>query len=146
ITTAMGASDSHRLIGDEPGYARTLMYVGKGNDTPGGYTRQQIVDAIRQHHAIATNAPFVTIQIGDAKIGDTVKMSGQVTVAIHVAAPSWAAVDTLVVYGSTSTTPDHVIATIPIPAPGTSFDTTVTINPTQDAWVAAEVTGNANMF
>jgi hypothetical protein len=146
IVTAMGASDSHRLLGDEPGYARTLMWVGNGNDTPGGYSRQQVVDAVKQHHAIATNAPFVTIQIGDAMIGDTVKASGNITVAIHVAAPTWAAVDTLTVYGSTSTTPDHVIATVPVPAPGTSFDTTISINPAQDAWVVAEVTGTSNMF
>ena len=88
----------------------------------------------------------MTIAIGSARIGDTVNMSGQITVAIHVSAPSWAAVDTLTVYASTSTTPDHAIATMPIPAPGTSFDTTVTMSPTQDAWVVAEVTGSSNMF
>ncbi|MGE5181455.1 MAG: CehA/McbA family metallohydrolase [Acidobacteriota bacterium] len=144
--TAMGASDSHHLLGDEPGYARTMLYVGDGNDVPGGYSRQQVVDAVKQHHAIATNAPFVTITIDQAMIGDTIVKSGSIPVAIHVHAPSWAAVDTLTVYGSTSTTPDHVIATMPIPAPGTSFDTTVTITPAQDAWVVAEVTGDSNMF
>jgi len=146
MPTGMGASDSHRLLGDEPGYARTLIYVGQGNDTPGGYTRDQVIAGIRGHHTIATNAPFVTIQVAGGMIGDTVKASGSIPVTIDVSAPTWAAVDTLTLYGSTSTTPDHVIQVIPIPSPGTTFHTVVMINPTHDAWVVAEVTGTTNMF
>ncbi|HTR53528.1 MAG TPA: CehA/McbA family metallohydrolase [Kofleriaceae bacterium] len=148
MPTGMGASDSHHLLGDEPGYARTLIYVGSGNDTPGGYTRDEVIAGIRGHHTIATNAPFVTITVAGGMIGDTVKASGAIPVTIDVSAPSWAAVDTLTLYGSsgTSTTPDHVIQTMPIPAPGTTFHTVITINPTQDAWVVAEVTGATNMF
>jgi hypothetical protein len=94
----------------------------------------------------------VTIAVDDKMIGDTVVKSGAIQVAIHVAAPSWGAVDTLTVYSSTSTTPDHVVATVPIPnnqcasSPGQCFDTTVTITAAQDAWVVAEVTGGSNMF
>ncbi|HEY1554522.1 MAG TPA: CehA/McbA family metallohydrolase [Kofleriaceae bacterium] len=146
MPTGMGASDSHHLLGDEPGYARTLVYVGEGKDTPGGYTIDDVVGGIRGHHAIATNAPYVTIQVAGGMIGDTVTASGQIPVTIDVDAPSWAAVDTLTLYGSTSTTPDHVIQTIAIPAPGTTFHTVVNIAPARDAWVVAEVTGTANMF
>src|SRR5262249_37196956 len=40
--TGMGTSDSHHLLGDEPGYARTLLYVGDGKDTPGGFSRDDV--------------------------------------------------------------------------------------------------------
>ena len=146
MPTGMGASDSHHLLGDEPGYARTMLFVGAGKDVPGGFTRQDVIGAIKAHHAIVTNAPFVTMTIGNAMIGDTVVASGAIAVHVHVSAPSWAAVNTLTLYGSTSATPDHVVQSVAIPAPGTSFDMTFTINPTQDAWVAAEVTGTSNMF
>src|SRR6185503_7456374 len=92
--TGMGASDSHHLLGDEPGYARTYVWVGDGNDVPGGYTRDEVVSGIRAHHAIATTGPFVTINVTSgssrAMIGDTVSVSGPVMVAVTVKAPSWA--------------------------------------------------------
>ena len=69
--TGMGTSDSHHLLGDEPGYARTLLYVGQGKDVPGGYSRQDVIDAIRGHRAIATNAPFIDMTIDGHMIGDT---------------------------------------------------------------------------
>jgi hypothetical protein len=144
--TGMGTSDSHHLLGDEPGYARTLLYVGAGKDTFGAFTRDDVIGAIKQHRTIATNAPFVTIQVGNGMIGDTVQQPGTISVAVHVAAPSWAAVDTLNIYSSAATSPDHLLQTIPIPPPGTAFDTTVTFTPSVDAWVVAEVTGTSNMF
>jgi hypothetical protein len=144
--SALGASDSHHLLGDEPGYARTLLYVGHGKDTPGGFTRDDVIGAIAHHRTIATNAPFVTIEIGDGKIGDTVRQSGQVMVNVHVRAPTWAGVDTLTIYSSASATGDHVVQRITINPPGTTYDGFVLLNPTKDAWVVAEVSGKTNMF
>jgi hypothetical protein len=150
--TGMGASDSHKLLGDEPGYARTMMFVGDGKDVPGGYSRQDVVDAVRNHHAIATNAPFITMTTADGHgIGDTVK-GASAQIAIHVAMPTWAAVDTLTIYASTSTAPDHSIQTMTItPAPcagypGLCFDTSINFAPPKDGWIVAEVTGQSNMF
>src|SRR6185295_11238324 len=62
--TGVGTSDSHRLIGDEPGYARTLVFVGAGKDVLGGFSRDDVIDAIRQRRAITTNAPFLDMAIG----------------------------------------------------------------------------------
>lgn len=143
--TAMGASDSHKTLGDEPGYARTMLLVGAGKDSPGAFTRADVIDAIKAHHTIATNAPLVEISLADAVGGDTVTHAGQADIKIHVAAPSWGQPERLVVYSNGGT----VIADMPIPnqkGVPTEFNTTVTFTPTVDSWVVAEVTGSKNMF
>jgi hypothetical protein len=139
--TGLGASDSHRLLGDEPGYARTLVYVGPGNDVPGGYSRDDVVGAIKHHHAIATNAPFIDMRVDGKIVGDLVTdKSGTINIELDISAPSWAQVDHLVVYSNSAVVDDEPIAT------GTHFKKTVTIHPAKDAWVVAEVTGTQNMF
>ena len=141
--TGMGTSDSHHLLGDEPGYARTLLYVGAGRDVPGGTSRDDVIEAIRQHRAIATNAPFLEMAIGEHRIGDTmVAAGGSVDVVVRVRAPSWAAVDRLVVYANSK-----VVASQAIPAAqGTDHEARVHLNLAVDSWLVAEATGSANMF
>jgi hypothetical protein len=139
----MGTSDSHHLIGDEPGYARTLLYVGTGKDVPGGYSRDGVIEAIRQHRAIVTNAPLLEMMVGEHRIGDTViAAGGSIDVAIRVRAPSWAKVDHLVLYANS-----RVVADQAIPADqGTDYQTRVHLDLTQDSWIVAEATGAGNMF
>jgi hypothetical protein len=139
--TGMGVSDTHGLLGKEPGYARTLVYVGEGKDTPGGFTRNDVIAGIRAQRAITTNAPFIDMTAGGKTIGDTITGTN-VDVTIRVRAPSWAKVDTLIVYSNST-----VLQTIAIPeAQGTDFTATINVKPARDAWVVAEVTGQANMF
>jgi hypothetical protein len=142
--TGMGTSDTHALLGDEPGYARTLLFVGEGKDTPGGVSRDDVVDAIRGHHAITTNAPFLEIHVGTAIIGDTtVVQGGSTEVRIRVRAPTWAKVDRLKLYSNGGA----VVADLPIPAAqGTDFETVVRLSLARDSWVVAEATGTQNMF
>ncbi len=141
-TTGMGTSDTHHLLGHEPGYARTMLFVGSGKDTPGGFSRGDVVKAIQDHRAITTNGPFVEMTApGGGMIGDTIKGSS-VDITIRVRAPQWAKVDQLVVYSNSV-----VLKTVPIPAgQATDFETIVSVRPTTDAWVVAEVTGTSNMF
>ncbi|HEY5945749.1 MAG TPA: CehA/McbA family metallohydrolase, partial [Kofleriaceae bacterium] len=139
--TGIGASDSHHLIGDEPGDARTLLFIGDGKDTPGGFSRAEVVQATREHKAITTNAPFIDMTIKGQGVGSTVvESAAAVAVEIHVRAPSWAKVDHLKVYMNSQVVQDVPITT------GTDFTTTVTVMPTTDSWVVAEVTGTQNMF
>ncbi len=141
--TGMGTSDAHHLLGDEPGYARTLLFVGKGKDTPGGFTRDDVVRAIRGHHAITTTAPFLDMTIGTGMIGDTiVAPGGGIDVRVRVRAPTWGAVNRLVIYSNSAIVADQ---TIPA-AQGTDYETMVHLNLTKDAWVVAEVYGVTNMF
>ena len=145
--TGMGTSDSHHLLGDEPGYARTLLYVGEGKDTPGGVSRDDVIDAIRAHRAITTNAPFLAMTVdGQGMIGDTVRASGGgVDVRIRVRAPSWAKVDRLKIYTSGGALVAGGDIAIPA-AQGTDFETVVRVPATRDTWVVAEATGTQNMF
>ncbi len=138
--TGMGASDTHHLLGDEPGDARTLLFVGEGKDTPGGFSRADVVSAMREHRAITTNAPFIDMRINGERVGSTVNATGQVPVEITVRAPSWGKPDKLVVYMNSA-----IVQTISIPD-GTNFSTTVMVSPTVDSWVVAEVSGSQNMF
>jgi hypothetical protein len=139
--TGLGASDTHHLLGDEPGDARTLLFVGEGKDNPGSYSRADVVSAIRNHRAITTNAPFVDMRIGNERIGSTVSDNrAQVPVDITVRSPAWAKPNTLIVYMNSA-----IVQTIAIPD-GSNFTTTVMVSPTTDSWVVAEVTGTQNMF
>ncbi len=139
--TGIGASDTHHLLGDEPGDARTLLYVGEGKDTPGGYSREDVVQATRDHKAITTNAPFIDLTIKGQGIGSTVvESASSVPVEIRVRAPSWAKVDRLKVYMNSAIVQDVPITT------GTEFSMTINVTPTADSWVVAEVTGTQNMF
>ncbi len=141
--TGMGTSDTHHLLGDEPGYARTLLFVGKGKDTPGGFTREDVVKAIKGHHAITTSAPFLEMTIGSGMIGDTiVAQGGSIDVRVRVRTPSWGAVNHLVVYSNSAIVADQVIPA----GQGTDYETTVHLNLTKDSWVVAEVEGTSNLF
>ncbi len=145
--TGMGASDTHHLLGDEPGDARTLLYVGKGKDTPGGFSREDVVQALRNHRAITTNGPFIEMTVKGEGIGSTVvEAAAQVPVEVHVSAASWGKVDRLKLYVNS-----QVVQDIPIPAgadstKGTDFTMTFTVTLTTDSWVVAEVTGTQSMF
>ncbi len=145
--TGMGTSDTHHTLGDEPGYARTLLFVGEDKDTPGGFSRDHVIDAIHAHRAITTNAPFLemTTDAGNM-IGDTVRgTGGTMTIRVRVRAPSWATVDRLRVY----TTGGALVpgGDIAIPAAqGTDFEAVVQVPTPRDTWVVAEATGTQNMF
>lgn len=138
--TGMGTSDSHHMLGDEPGYARTLLFVGEGKDVPGAYSRDDVVAAVKQHHAIVTNAPFIDMKIGSAIPGDQISLPGAISIAIHVSAPSWAPVNHLTIYANSKVISDQAITT------GTDFTTSIPFTPTADTWVVAEVSGVSNMF
>jgi len=141
--TGMGVSDTHHLLGDEPGYARTLLYVGAGKDVPGGFSRDDVIGAVHQHHAITTNAPFIDMTVDGHIIGDTVVVQGgSVDVAIRVRAPSWAKVDHLIVYSNSQVVADQAIPA----AQGTDYQARVHLQLAKDAWVVAEATGAGSMF
>jgi hypothetical protein len=139
--TGMGVSDSHGVFGDEPGYARTMLFVGKGKDKPGAFTREDVITAIRQHRTVTTNGPLIEMTAGTAMIGDTVT-GRSIDLRVHVRAPSWAKVNRLVLYSNALVIVDRAI-----PADqGTDYDTVITFVPPRDAWVVAEVYGQDNMF
>ena len=143
--TGMGNSDSHGTLFDgEPGYARTMLFVGQGKDTIGMFSQDDVIAAIKGHHAIATDAPLIEMTVGSAIIGDDVSVpGGQVNVSLSVHSPSWAPVTHVRLYSNKST----VVADLDVPtSQGTSFTAVVPLTLTQDSWLVAEATGTQNMF
>lgn len=142
--TGTGSSDSHGAL-DEAGYARTFVHVGAGRDVAGGYTQRDVVDAIHAHRTVTSNGPFVTIEIGDAMIGDEVRAGPSVEVRVRIRAPSWAAPDRLTLWSNGAPVAGADAVVIP-PAEATDFDRTFTVALTEDAWFVAEAWGSQNMF
>jgi len=139
--TGLGTSDTHKLLGDEPGYARTLLQVGVGKDTPGGFDRDDVIDAIRAHRAITTNGPLLELPVGQGTTGDTVT-GPQTQARVRVRTASWDKVDRVIVYVNGLIVLDQAI---PI-TDGDDYEVMVPLALTRDSWVVAEVTGSVNMF
>ncbi len=140
--TGVGTSDSHGILAEEPGYARTMIFVGAGKDGPGGFSGSDVVKAIREHRAVATTAPFVEMSVGEGQIGDTVKAGPRVTVTVKIKSPRWAPVDKVILYSNSV-----IVGQQTIPAAlGHDYEAQFTIDLAKDSWVVAEVTGARNMF
>ncbi len=143
-TAAMGSSDSHGAD-HEAGYARTMIYVGPDRDRVGGFTRQDLVDAIRTRRTISTNGPLVELFVDDAMIGDEVRVSGTVSVRVRVRAPAWAAPTRLTLWSNGGVAVGQ--RALP-PTSGAPLDVTETfdLSLADDAWLVAEVSGDRSMF
>jgi hypothetical protein len=140
--TGMGTSDSHGVLQEEPGYARTMLFVGKGKDSPGQVSQTDVVAAIRNHRTIATTAPLLEMTVADAQIGDTVKVDSRVVVKVKVSAPSWAPVETIRLYSNSVVVGQQTIPS----SQGTSYQAEFTIMLSKDSWLVAEATGSKNLF
>jgi Carboxypeptidase regulatory-like domain len=145
--SAIGTSDSHGTLFDEPGYARTLVFVGEGKDVLGRFTERDVTAAIAAHRTVASNAPFVELSVAASdgsvgRIGDTVRTGPATTLQIAVRAPSWAPVTRVRVWANGA-----VIAELPVPAAaGTDFRGSVPVACPRDCWLVVEANGDANMF
>jgi hypothetical protein len=138
VVTATGNSDSHGLRGLSPGYPRN--YVFTGDDDATTWDEARFVQALREHRVVVSTAPFVTIEAGGARIGDTATATaGSLTVRVVVQAASWVPVDTvrLLVGGV-------VVAELDVPAAGRPrLDQTVEVAIPADTFVVAVAYGDA---
>lgn len=136
--TAMGNSDSHDDE-EEPGSPRT--YVPVTNDRPGEIDELEVVRAIQQGKAIATNGPFVLVEVGGKGMGETADgSSGQVTLKAQIRTASWAGVDrvNVIVNGELIRTETGDRASL--------AQLEYTLPVTRDAWVVLEVSGSQSHF
>jgi hypothetical protein len=150
--SAIGTSDSHGTLFEEPGYARTLVYVGEGRDVIGRFGERDVARAIAAHATVASNAPFVemTVARGDgsgvARIGETVRALGTSEVTVTVRSPSWAPVDRVVLWSNSGKVGTQAVPAASGPGSGTDARLTFRLACARDCWVVAEVTGSASMF
>jgi Carboxypeptidase regulatory-like domain len=140
--TAVGNSDSHGLLGDEPGYARSWVWVGSGRDTANRYADDDVIAGLRAHRAIVSNAPFVELTVEGAPIGALVGTGATARAVVKVRSARFAPVTKLRLWQN-----GVVVHEADIPAArANAYDTEVDLAVDEDAWVVAEVTGEANMF
>ncbi len=96
--TAVGNSDSHRLVYQWAGYPRT--YVRVADDRPAGVTATEIAHALIAGHAVVSNGIFILALVnGQAGPGDLVS-GGRVTLQVSVRAPDWVDVRSIEVYAN----------------------------------------------
>jgi hypothetical protein len=135
--TAVGNSDSHRLVYQWPGYPRT--YVKVDEDDPKRITAAQVARALREGRALVSTGPFVRVLVNDAEPGDLLTVSKKhAKVSVVASAPDWIDVRRAEIYVN------GVRAATAAATPGkgaTRIDWQGELPFKQDAWVVVIVRG-----
>ncbi len=106
VKTATGASDTHSRHSTTGGYGRTWLFLGD-DATPARFTPAAFTTAMKQHRAIGSSGPFVTMTAKradgmgpTAAIGDTLSIAANtpVQLTVTVQAPEWMQFDSLELY------------------------------------------------
>lgn len=141
--TALGNSDSHAGLSQEPGYPRNLIFVGDDKDVQGKFDRWDVVDGLRAHRVVVTNGPFIDFSIDGNPIGATVKVTAStVKVDLHVTSPNFAPVEVVRVWSNGQKLRELAVP----PAQAHDFTSSVTLPIAADAWFVVEAAGSANEF
>lgn len=83
--TAVGNSDSHRVVYEWAGYPRTYLAV-----KPEGASPESAMTSLKEGRAIVTAGPFIRLSVAGGGPGDTVKATGdKVRVDVDITAPAW---------------------------------------------------------
>lgn len=136
----VGATDNHSAESGNMGLPRTYLRVG--TDVPGEVSDALFREAFHKGRLVVSCGPFLTAQVGEAQIGDTVRVQGDlVQVQVHVEAPTWMDVDRvqLMINGRVVKT-----QTLSSGADVVRFDGTLTasVSPGADAWLVVETGGD----
>jgi hypothetical protein len=92
----VGNSDSHFLVGQEPGYPRNYVLLDP-SAAPGD--PQALVDALRRGRVVVSYGPFIEFTLeGKAPGSSLLSSTGRVRGHIRVLAPSWVDVRRVTVY------------------------------------------------
>jgi hypothetical protein len=156
--TGIAASDSHDSVGEEPGAPRTYLLLG--SDDPVSVKGSQLVDVIKNRHAVTlSHGPFLTFTVaqgtgapGGAPIGsDVVALDGKVTINYRLTAPPWVSVDRIHVYVN-----GRLLRRIPVDpnrdlselarGGGGPLTGQVALTLSADSWIVLEAVGSKPMF
>jgi len=136
--TGTGNSDSHTSDA-EPGSPRT--YVPVSDDRPGQIDEIEIVNALKNQQALATNGPFIQISVDGKGMGETVSAKGnKVDVSIRIQTPSWIDFDAVnfILNGNTIETLKGNRESL------AAIDEQLNIS--KDSWLIVEVVGSQSMW
>ncbi len=149
--TATGNSDSHGAHLDEPGMPRNYFFTG--HDEVEAITAKQLTDAMRSHHNIVSNGPFINMTVDGNPIGSQIS-AGRVTIDVVVRAADWVGADRLrivgngeVVRGLDPNQSDDFWGWIPIQLDENgTFEASYEVDVAKDTWFVLEVEGSKSMF
>jgi hypothetical protein len=100
--TGTAVSDSHRLILENAGYARS--FVMSSTDDPGSVSESELTDNIKAMQIVGTSGPFVRFSVeddaqNDVGLGGTAVATGnKVVVKVRVEAAPWIPVQEVRIY------------------------------------------------
>lgn len=115
--TPVADTDTHGVVGEEPGYPRTFVRVGKAAEGPFGSwdasRSQELVTAMREtRDVVLSNGPFISVSANGTGIGGVVKLrGGRVDVKVVVSSAPWVTVDKVEVRLARGTAPAAVPVT-----------------------------------
>ena len=142
--TAVGNSDSHHTLGDEPGFPRTFVWVGEGNDFQGKFTDRDIVRGLKDHRAVISMGPMIHFTVNDQPVGATVAPAagGKANLGIRVQSPNYAPFDRIKIWQG-----GELVRELMVPeAERHDFAAEEIIDVPTDTWFVIEVTGSKSMF
>lgn len=97
--TPVADTDTHGVVGEEPGYPRTFVRLERSAEAPlsawDAARSQELAEAIREaRDVVLSNGPFMTVSANGARIGGVATArNGDVTVRVSVETAPWIAVD-----------------------------------------------------
>lgn len=110
--TAVADTDTHGIVGQEPGYPRTYVHMddqdlGRWSDARSG----KLVNAIRTtREVLLTNGPFLTVSINGGRIGSVVR-GGSFEVRVHVQSAPFVEVTTVALRFGNANAPAPITVT-----------------------------------
>lgn len=91
--TAVGNSDSHRVVYQWAGYPRTYVFVGE--ESTEGKLWDRVADGLRAGRVLVTSGPFVDLRVAGQRPGALVRATdGKVEVELTVLAADWIGIET----------------------------------------------------
>jgi len=139
--TAVGSSDTHSPSSTPSGQPRT--WIASSTDSPAFVDTAEVLEALRQHRAVASYGPFVTFTADGQPIGSEIAASGPVALQIEVQAPSWFQVDQVELYENGTLI--EVFPVEPHTAGGVVFSGSYDVEPSGDAWYVVIAAGDDDL-
>lgn len=158
--TAVGNSDSHKLLDGEAGYPRNLIDLGSDAASAREIDDRAVARAIKAGRVQVTTAPEITLTAvtpaGEVPVGGLVKPddSGIVTVHVVVEAAPWVDVSRVLLFvpGPAGCVRGDACSRVQLFVPPSSavrrLDTTarVQVPAGRDSWIAAEAWGDRSLW
>ncbi len=136
----VGVSDSHYRI-PEPGYARSLVYVGP--EWHGAMGEEAVLRGFLAMNAVVSRGVFAEMRIGEARMGATVTGATQ-QVELRVEAPSWVLLTQAELIWN-----GQVVQTFDIRGRESDvvrLDVTAPLKRSSDGWVVLQVSGEGDLW